>query len=215
MSAGLYALLSFLLGGLGGWTGWRVLRAASYRDAADPPQGPLEWMVPLTAASGAVTAWGLREWPSVVVLTGVAACSVGGMLVATDLDVHRLPRLLTRPCYPVLLLLLTACSAATADWAALYRAAWVAVASWAGYYLLHRVSGRRGLGRGDVTLAGLIGLLLGWFGWQTAAAGVFLAFTLAACSGVALLLTRRVTRSDRIAFGPAMIASTIVLLAFQ
>jgi len=61
----------------------------------------------------------------------------------------------------------------------------------------------------------VVGMLLGWFGWAQVAVATYLAFILAGASAALLLVLRRVSRSDRIAFGPAMIAAALVLLALQ
>ena len=209
------ALILTALGALAGWLTLGRLRTGFYRYDDDRPQRRLAWVVPAAGAVAGLTAYGLGDWAWPVPVTGALAAVAGVTLAAIDLDVHRLPRVLTWPCYPALALLLTLCSLVTDDWHALRRAALVGFALWAGYYLLHRLAPRGGLGRGDVTLAGLLGMALGWFGWEAAAVGTYLAFLMAGLAAGALLLTRRITRSDRIAFGPAMIAGALLVLAAQ
>ena len=58
-------------------------------------------------------------------------------------------------------------------------------------------------------------MLLGWFGWTPLGLAIYLAFLLAGVVAGALLLLRRVGRKDRIAFGPAMIAAALIVLALQ
>ena len=118
-------------------------------------------------------------------------------LAAVDAQVHRIPRVVTWPAHPALAAWLVAASWANGDWLALRRAAWVAALMWGGYYVLHRLARRRGLGRGDVTLAGLIGGLLGWFGWEPALVAAWLTFVLAGLSAGALVLTRRAAEVPR------------------
>ena len=65
--------------------------------------------------------------------------------------------------------------------------------------------GGEGLGLGDVKLAGVLGALLGWWGWDVALVGLLSGFVLGGLGALALLLTRRVDRRGSLAFGPAML----------
>lgn len=209
------ALAAAVAGLAGGWLALTRIRTGFHRYDTDGPPRALTWVVPVSALAAGATAYGLRDWAWPVGVTGAVAAIVGVALAAIDFDVHRLPRVVTWPCYPAVALLLTVCSAVTGDWPALLRALEAGAALWVLYYVLHRLARRRGLGRGDVTLAGVVGMLLGWFGWAQVAVATYLAFILAGASAALLLVLRRVSRSDRIAFGPAMIAAALVLLALQ
>lgn len=192
------------------------LRTRFYRYAAEPrPERSLTWVIPATALASGLIAWALRDWPPVVVVTSVIATWAMIVMAAVDVDVHRLPRQLTWPSYPALALLLTGCSAAVDDWAASGRAGLAGLATWTLYYLLHRLARRRGLGRGDVTLAGLIGMLLGWFSWTAIGMATYAAFLLGGGVALVLVLARRVTRKANIAFGPAMLAGAYLVLLLQ
>lgn len=209
------ALVAGLLG-LGAGVVIRArLLAGHHRYPDDPPARRHLAVLPTAAIACGTIACGLADWPWPVLVMGVLAALAGVLLGAIDLEVHRLPRAITWPSYPVLAVLLAICSWAAADWPALRGAALGGLAAWGLYYVLHRLAGRRGLGRGDVTLAGLIGMLLGWFGWTALGLATYLAFLLAGAAAGALLLLRRVGRSDRIAFGPAMIAAALIVLALQ
>jgi leader peptidase (prepilin peptidase)/N-methyltransferase len=63
-----------------------------------------------------------------------------------------------------------------------------------------------GMGFGDVKLAGVLGLFLGFLGWPELVVGTFSAFVLGGLFSIALLLTRRATRKSGIPFGPWMLA---------
>jgi leader peptidase (prepilin peptidase)/N-methyltransferase len=65
--------------------------------------------------------------------------------------------------------------------------------------------GGEGLGLGDVKLAGVLGALLGWWGWSEALVGLLSGFVLGGLGAALLLLTRRVGRGGSLAFGPAML----------
>lgn len=209
------ALAGLLLGLAGGLAGRRALARGIHLYPGDPPSRPAAWVTPTAGLAAAGIAYRLGDTGAVIALIGAAAAAMGVTLAAADLDVHRLPRALTWPCYPALAVLLTAASAQTGTWHALPRAALSGLTLWALYYLLHLLGRRRHLGRGDVTLAGLIGTLLGWFTWTAPATATGLAVILAGGAAGALLLLRRVDRADPIAYGPAMIAAGLIVLALQ
>jgi leader peptidase (prepilin peptidase)/N-methyltransferase len=68
------------------------------------------------------------------------------------------------------------------------------------------------LGGGDIKLAGLAGLALGWLGWHTLILGAALSFVLCAVISLALLATRRLSLSSSICFGPFLLGGAILAL---
>jgi leader peptidase (prepilin peptidase)/N-methyltransferase len=68
------------------------------------------------------------------------------------------------------------------------------------------------LGGGDIKLAGLIGLGLGWLGWPAVIAGAVLAFVLTAVVSLALLAARRIRLRDSICFGPFMLGGALLAI---
>lgn len=130
-------------------------------------------------------------------------------LTWTDLDVHRLPDVLVLGGGASVTVLLTVAAAGTGRWHQLAAAAATAALLTA-VFLVLAVLGSMGLG--DVKLAGLVGLVLGWFGWVTVLTGVVVAFGGAAVVGVALLLLRRGRWSTHIPFGPALVLGAEVAL---
>lgn len=159
--------------------------------------------VGLAAAGGAGAAGLAGNLPELIAFAALAvAC---GLLVPIDLAVHRLPDVVVVPMYPVLLATLGVASAVTGDWGALGRAAAAALALLAFYFTLAFIN-PSGLGLGDVKLAGVLGLFLGWLGWYYVLVGTLAAFALNAVVALVLLLSRRADRHTGIAFGPAMIA---------
>ena len=168
--------------------------------------------VGLAAAGGAGAAGlaGTRSVGTLPELIAFAALAVAcGLLVPIDLAVHRLPDVVVVPMYPVLLATLGVTSAVTGDWGALGRSAAAALALLAFYFTLAFIN-PSGLGLGDVKLAGVLGLFLGWLGWQYVLIGTLVAFALNAVVALVLLLSRRADRHTGIAFGPAMIAGAAV-----
>jgi leader peptidase (prepilin peptidase)/N-methyltransferase len=76
---------------------------------------------------------------------------------------------------------------------------------WLFYFLLHAVY-PPGMGFGDVKLAGVLGMYLGFLGWGHVLAGTLAAFVLGGLWSVAFLASRRGTLQSAIPFGPFMLA---------
>lgn len=134
---------------------------------------------------------------------------IGVALSQIDIAVQRLPDRLTLPAYPALIIMLAVAAAAGDDWAAFVRALLGAAAIGAGYALLALASGGQ-FGGGDVKLAGLIGLLLGWLSWRTLLVGACAGFMLAAATSAALLAARKLSRRSRISFGPFLLGGALL-----
>lgn len=131
------------------------------------------------------------------------------VLTVIDLRVRRLPNAIVLPSYLVVLALFTVACLVGMSWDALLRAV-IAGAALFVFYLVLRLIRPAGMGGGDVKLAGVIGMLLGWLGWGSFAVGAFAAFLLGGLFGLALVLTRRGGRKTSIPFGPWMIAGAWV-----
>ncbi len=167
----------------------------------------------LTAALFAVAAWRLGMSPE---LPAVLAFIFGGVLLsAIDWRVQRLP---TRLVY-----LTMAAVGAGLAFAALVVWDWRPLASaaaggllLANAMLLVHLAGRHltgfvVLGAGDVRLAGVLGLLLGWYGARHVVAGMVVGHLLVlAAVGLQWLRTR--TLHLRYAFGPSLIAGTLAVV---
>jgi leader peptidase (prepilin peptidase)/N-methyltransferase len=72
-----------------------------------------------------------------------------------------------------------------------------------------------GMGFGDVKLAGVLGLFLGYLSWGALFTGAFAAFVLGGTFGLALLLSRRADRKSGIPFGPWMLAGSWIGVLFS
>jgi leader peptidase (prepilin peptidase)/N-methyltransferase len=164
----------------------------------------------LELATAAVLALLLGKFagqPSVVAFAFLG--SVGVALAAIDIAVQRLPDRLTLPAIGVLIALLAVASVADHSGAPLVRAVLGALALAAGFLLLAFVRPGQ-LGGGDIKLAALAGLGLGWLGWPALIAGALLGFVLAGLAGLVLLAVRRVTLRSHIAFGPFLLGGTLL-----
>jgi leader peptidase (prepilin peptidase) / N-methyltransferase len=162
-----------------------------------------------TAAALALVLGRFAGQPDAVAFGFLAVLGVA--LAAIDIAVQRLPDPLTLPAYPIMITLLAAAALASHDFAALARALLGGLALMAAYLLLALI--RPGeLGGGDIKLAGIAGLALGWLGWPTLLAGAALGFVLSAVVSLALLAARRVTLRSAISFGPFMLGGALLAM---
>jgi leader peptidase (prepilin peptidase) / N-methyltransferase len=136
---------------------------------------------------------------------------LGVALAAIDIATQRLPDPLTLPAYPILIILLTGAALFSHDFAALVRALLGGLAL-AGAFLLLALVRPGQLGGGDIKLAGIAGLALGWLGWPTLIAGAALGFVLSALVSLALLAVRRITLRSAICFGPFLIGGSLLAM---
>jgi len=134
---------------------------------------------------------------------------LGVALSAIDVAVQRLPDPLTLPAYPILIVLLAIAGIASHDLAALGRALLGCLAL-AGSFLLLALLRPGQMGGGDIKLAGLAGLVLGWLGWPTLITGAALGFVLSAVVSLALLAARRIKLQSAISFGPFLLGGALV-----
>jgi leader peptidase (prepilin peptidase) / N-methyltransferase len=141
------------------------------------------------------------ELPAYLYLAAVAIA-----LAAIDLDVMRLPDKIVLPSYGVALALLVPATIADQSWHAAARGLIAAAVLWIAFELISLF----GMGRGDVKLAPLLGLYLGWLGWSAVAIGVFAGFLLGGVFGIALMVTRLATRKTRVPFGPYLLAGAFL-----
>lgn len=130
--------------------------------------------------------------------------AVGVALAWIDLDTQRLPDAIVLPAYPVVGALLVVAAATTGEWGSLLRAAAGGAILFAAYFAM-AFAYPQGMGLGDVKLAGVLGMALGWLGWGELAVGAFGAFLLGGLFAVALVVARRAGRGSGIPFGPWML----------
>lgn len=191
--------------------GWLVLRGRC-ADCAAPisPRYPL--VEAGTAAAFVLVTWRLAALDR---LDGLPAwlywTSIAVALAAIDLDCHRLPNAIVLPSYPVLAVLLVAPALWQQDYWPLLRAAIGAVALFGGYFAL-ALAYPKGMGFGDVKLAGLIGAMLGWLSYSALLVGAFAAFLLGGLAGIVVIASRRGTGKTPLPFGPFMITAVAVAL---
>jgi leader peptidase (prepilin peptidase) / N-methyltransferase len=125
-----------------------------------------------------------------------------------DLEHFLLPNRIVYPLAGAIVLLLALGALCDGDGGALLRALLGGVVAFVALAVLHLLS-PRSMGFGDVKLAFVLGLALGWLGWGEVALGLFLAFLFGAVVGVALIALRRRGRKDHVPFGPFLAAGTM------
>ena len=145
-----------------------------------------------------------------------AYCVLAAGLVAltvVDLERFRLPTPIIASTAAVGLPLLLLPALAAHDLASLVR---VPIAGAVGFALLGLVFvvSPRGIGFGDVRLAGLCSAFLGWLGYRVAAVGLVLAFLSAGIIAIGLLVAGRAGRKTRLPFGPFLATGTAAAILF-
>jgi leader peptidase (prepilin peptidase)/N-methyltransferase len=171
---------------------------------------PLDLMVGgvLTVALVACMAMRFGDAPAAIAayawLTAVLVAQT-----AVDLRTRRLPREITNVGLVVGAPLL-AIAAVVVDeperiWMMLLGALTATAALWS----MHALSGR-GVGEGDVRLAPLLGLYLGWLNPALVFVALLIAFVAGALIGAVLLVTHRVQRDASLPFGPFLALGTVL-----
>ncbi len=130
-------------------------------------------------------------------------------LALIDLDVKRLPDVLTLPSYVVGVVLFGVAALVQHESGPLLRALLGMAALYAVYFLLAFVY-PAGMGFGDVKLAGVLGLWLGWLGWGSWMVGWLGGFLLGGLFGVAALAVGKAGRKTKIPYGPFMIGGALL-----
>lgn len=149
-------------------------------------------------------------------LCALAACLyllwLAVRLSIVDIRTHTLPNRLVLPAYPIAgVLLLAAAFLAGAPHHAV-SALGGALAMGAVYWVLWALY-PAGMGFGDVKLSGVLGLFLGFLGWQHVVLGLAAGFVAGGLWGLVLIASRRGTAKSTIPFGPAMLLGALATMA--
>jgi len=183
------------------WVGWRCPGCGGRLG----PRTPV--MVVLGALSGAAVTWAL--WPSPALPAALVLTVFGLLLAPIDLAVQRLPNPVVAAAAGLVGVLLVAAAVITGQYPPLLRAA-LAGAAMGGVYLVLALLPGAQMGLGDVKLAAVLGLVLGWFGWPYVLAGAALPHLLNGPVVLVLLLTGRVRRGSALPLGPALLAGAVL-----
>ena len=203
------AIVASIVGGVLGW--WPL--AAWTRRSMTGERMPQRTVRVAGAAITALTfaALALRfglTWILPALLVFAASATV---LSLVDLAERRLPNAVTFPTLAAVAVLLVPASWAAGSWMALAWALAGSAAMFAVYFVLALIS-PSSMGMGDVKLALLIGLVLGWFGLSTWLIGLLAAFVVGGVVSLIALALRKVTLRGSIPFGPSMLAGALLAL---
>lgn len=133
------------------------------------------------------------------------------VLSVIDIRTHRLPDRYVMPAYPVAAVLLTGAALVAGTPHLVAGVVGGALGMGALYWLLWVVY-PAGMGFGDVKLAGVLGIFLGYLGWHHVVLGLAAGFVAGGLWGVALIASRRGTAKSAIPFGPAMLAGALATM---
>jgi leader peptidase (prepilin peptidase)/N-methyltransferase len=171
------------------------------------------WVAVVAAATLALIAWRIGPHASLAAYLYLGA--VGVVLAFIDVAIRRLPDPLTLPSYAAGAALLGIAAAFTRDGGTRYVHALAGMGALLAFYALQWVFMPGQIGLGDVKLAGVLGLYLGWLGLDGVLLGVFAIHLLGGLYAGALLVARRADRKATIPFGPFMLAGTLVAILVQ
>ncbi|NVM94447.1 prepilin peptidase [Arthrobacter wenxiniae] len=156
--------------------------------------------------------WGtapLAFW--LVLIAGLHYLVMAWRLTVIDIRHQLLPNRIVFPSAAIAGVLLLLASLFMHDAGAAFRTVLGGVVLWAAYVVLRLVY-PAGMGYGDVKLAFVLGLYLGFVSWGAVLWGTVLAFLLGALWGLALMILRRGTGKTQIPFGPFMLAGALAML---
>ena len=184
--------------------------AGPFPEPARSLRSPSGWIVALVTAAlfGGTAARFEANWvlPAYLVLAGALMA-----LSVIDLKLFLLPNRIVFPLAgaSVVLLGLGALGEGELGWYG--RALLAGAASFVAFAVLHIIS-PRSMGFGDVKLAFVLGLYLGYLGWGEVVLGLFLGFLYGAVIGVGLIVTKLRSRKDHVPFGPFLAAGTMTAI---
>jgi leader peptidase (prepilin peptidase)/N-methyltransferase len=176
---------------------WLVLRGRCRNcHAAISPRYLIVEVATGTLFAGVAARMGF-VWQLLAYLTLVATLLA---LSCIDIELLVLPK---KVIYPSLVLVsgfLVLASAADNEWGRLLFGV-ICAGAWFLLFFLMNFASPRILGFGDVRLAPLLGVALGWLGWRYALLGFFAANVFGAAIGVSLIATKRMARDQPIPYG--------------
>ena len=144
--------------------------------------------------------------PAFLVLTAFLVA-----LSAIDLDTFLLPKRLVWPALGAGVVLLGIAAVVDGDTLGPREAVFGAAGAFGLLFLIHFIS-PKGMGFGDVRLAAVLGLHLGFIELPLVPLGLFLSFLLASIIGIGLIATKKKGRKDKVPFGPFLAAGTALAI---
>jgi leader peptidase (prepilin peptidase) / N-methyltransferase len=187
---------------------WVLLRARCRR--CQSPISARHPLVELASAglfAGAAARFGF-DWalPAFLVL-------LSGLLALACIDLERLvlPKKIVYPVLGLVAMLLLLAALITGDWHDLLVAG-LSGSAWFLVFLAMYASNPRLLGFGDVRLAPVLGLALGWLGVRYVLCGFFLANAIGVVVGLGLVGAGRISRRQPIPYGTFLAVGTAIAI---
>lgn len=213
----LWALIGWLFG-LGAARRARIAIAQIHLGGGGYVYGTLNTkaaFVPVVSMLSAVTAFGIaRTIPGNFAAFAFVVFSTNVIQqMFVDIDTHILPKGRTRGATFFGLVLLGLATVSQHDWS---RFGWALLGSflmWSVMRVLQAAS-RGDLGGGDVSLATLLGLHLGWLAIGNVFIALLVSCVLGGVAGFVTLVVRR-NRRHFIAFGPWLVTGALVTVVFE
>lgn len=141
-------------------------------------------------------------------LTFGVLVGAGMWLVLIDLDTHLLPRRIVYRTMALAVPLLLIASMVDESGSAISMVGG-GLTMWMVMQVCELLS-RGGIGKGDVSFAGLLGLYVGWVSYANVFVALVAAFVTGGGVALVLLLIRKASRSTRFAFGPFLFLGALV-----
>jgi leader peptidase (prepilin peptidase) / N-methyltransferase len=195
-------------------TARRAHEAVLAVDSASPRAGAVApgWALALASALAGILVGVGIGWSAQLPAYLVFAASTT-LLSATDVAAYRLPDSILYPAGTAALALLTTASAVDGAWTSLWRCLLAAALLGTAFLVLALIATGQ-LGLGDVKLSTLVGMWLGYLGWNRVLLGVLATYMLAALYIIGARLVRK-TRGRTFAFGPFLFAGALAALLLR
>ena len=161
-----------------------------------------------------IVAWKFHGGSTLLMVAFLYLAAVGIVLAFIDLDTHTLPNRILIPSYFIGAILLGGAGLITGNYGAIFRSL-VGMSALGIFYFGLALISPGGMGMGDVKFAGVLGLFLGYLGWDVLLVGALSAFLLGGLFALALILIRKVNRGSGIPFGPWMLTGAWVGIFFS
>lgn len=189
---------------------WLRSHAYRYEDEVDLPARRTGWVAVAIAVIVVLMMVAWPKEPVAVVYTVSAVVLV--VLAAIDIDVWRLPDMLTGPLAVGLVIGLLAIALVEGDTDPWVRALIAGGALGLAYLLMAIITRNAGMGLGDAKLAPSLGMLLGFQSWSHVLLGSLASFLIASVAVLYLLVFTSAGRKSHLAFGPYLVAGTLLVL---
>ena len=184
---------------------WALLRGAC-RSCSAPISPRYPFIELSTGALFVLAALRFGPRPETVAFAMLFAALVA--ITAIDIELRVVPKKIVWPTFGAGILLLGFAAVVAGEPRRLLDMAGGSAGAFAVLFAIHLIS-PKGMGFGDVRLAALLGLFLGWLGPAHVALGLFAGFVAGGVSGIAALAAGR-SRKSALPFAPFLALGTVV-----